>query len=65
MYEVLSQGASKLPRVKAKSSYWLLCQFLFSKVVTLNIQIVVVLMPLEIQCHTLPHLKGLNSGMEP
>ena len=38
---------------------------LLSKVVTLNIQLAVVLMPLEIKHHTLPHLKGLNSGTEP
>ena len=36
-----------------------------SKVVTLNIQLAVVLMPLEIKHHTVPHLKDLNSGMEP
>ena len=32
---------------------------------TLNLQVAVVLMPLEIKRHTVPHLKGLNSGLEP
>ena len=39
--------------------------FLLSKAVTLNLQLAVVLMPLEIKHHTVPQLKGLNSGMEP
>ena len=38
---------------------------LLSKVVTLNIQLAVVLMPLDMKHHTVPHLKDLNSGMEP
>jgi len=29
-----------------------------------NLQVVAVLMPLEIKRHTVPHLKGLNSGLE-
>ena len=36
--------------------------FLVTKV---NLQLVVVLMPLEIKGHTVPYLKGLNSGLEP
>ena len=39
--------------------------FLSSKVVTLILQLVAVLMPLEIKRHTVPHLIGLNSGLEP
>ena len=31
----------------------------------LNLQVVAVLKPLEIKPHTVPHLKGLNSGLEP
>ena len=30
-----------------------------------NLQLLAVLMPLEIKRHTVPHLKGLNSGLEP
>ena len=36
-----------------------------SKMITLNLQLVVVFMPLEIKCHAIPHLKVLNSGLEP
>ena len=39
--------------------------FLLSKVESLNLQPVAVLMPLEMKHHTVPHLKGLNSGLEP
>ena len=38
---------------------------LLSKVESPNLQVVAVLIPLEIKCHTVPHLKGLNSGLEP
>ena len=38
---------------------------LLSKVESPNLQVVAVLMPLEIKLHTVPHLKGLNSGLEP
>ena len=38
---------------------------LLSKVESLNLQVVAVLMPLVIKHHTVPHLKGLNSGLEP
>ena len=38
--------------------------FLLSKMESLNLQVVAVLMPLEIKRHTVPHLKGLNSGRE-
>ena len=30
-----------------------------------NLKLLAVLMPLEIKNHTVPHLKGLNSGLEP
>ena len=36
-----------------------------SKVESPNLQVVAVLMPLDIKHHTVPHLKGLNSGLEP
>ena len=36
--------------------------FLVTKV---NLQLVVVLMPLEIKGHTVPHLKGLKDGLKP
>ena len=39
--------------------------FLLSKVVTMNMQLAVVLMTLDIKYHAVPHLKDLNSGMEP
>ena len=32
---------------------------------SLNLQVVAVLMPLEIKRHTVPHLKVLNSGLDP
>ena len=35
-----------------------------SKVESLNLQVVAVLMPLEIKCHTLPHLKALAFNIE-
>ena len=38
---------------------------LLSKVESPNLQVVAALMPLEIKRHTVPHLKGLNSGLEP
>ena len=36
---------------------------LLSKVESLNLQVVAVLMPLEIKHHTVPHLNGLNIGL--
>ena len=38
---------------------------LLSKVESPNLQVVAVSMSLEIKHHTVPHLKGLNSGLEP
>ena len=38
---------------------------ILSKVVTLNLWFVVVLMPLEIKHHKVPHLKDLNIGLYP
>ena len=35
-----------------------------AKVECLNLQTVVVLMPLEVECHTVPHLKALTCGIE-
>ena len=32
---------------------------------SLNLQRLAVLMPLEMKHHTVPHLKALNSGLEP
>ena len=31
---------------------------------SLNLQVVAVLMPLEIKCHTIPHLKALTRSIE-
>ena len=31
---------------------------------SLNLQVVAVLMPLEIECHTVPHLKALTCSIE-
>ena len=39
--------------------------FKFPKMESLNLQVVAILMHLEIKHHTVPHLKGLNSGLEP
>ena len=60
MYDILPQGASELP--KSKLNIPLL---LVSKVKSPNLQVVAVLKLLEIKHHTVPHLKGLNSGLEP
>ena len=59
LYDILPQGASELSEFSVKSL------LLLSKVESLNLQVVAVLMPLEIKRHTVPHLKGLNSGLEP
>ena len=37
---------------------------LLSKVERLNLQVVAVVIPLEIKCHTAPHLKALMIGIE-
>ena len=63
LYDVLSQGASKLPEVKVKSSKK--SHLLLSKLTSLNLLVLAVLIPLEVNLHTAPHLKGLNSGLEP
>ena len=31
---------------------------------SLNLKVVAVLMPFEIKCHTVPHLKALTRGIE-
>ena len=31
---------------------------------SLNLQVVAVLLPFEIKCHTIPHLKALTPGIE-
>ena len=38
--------------------------FLISKVESLNLQVMEVLMPLEIKHHTLPHLEALTRSIE-
>ena len=38
---------------------------LLSKLESLYTKVVAVLIPLEIKRHTVPHFKGLNSGLEP
>ena len=43
----------------------ILSLLLLSKVESLNLQVVAVLMPIVIKHHTVPHLKSLNSGLEP
>ena len=37
---------------------------LLSKVESLKLKVVAVLMPLEVKHHTVPHLKALTSGIE-
>ena len=37
---------------------------LLSKVESLNLKVVAVLMPLEVKCHTVPHLKAATFGIE-
>ena len=63
MYDDLSQGASKLPEIKDLD----LCTLLNKRGVFGNflLQPLAVLMPLEIKHLIVPHLKGLNSGIEP
>ena len=56
------QGACKLPGVKAKSSKK--THFLLSKVRSLKLCPLAILMPLEENPYTVPHLKALNSGQK-
>ena len=37
---------------------------LLSKEESLNLQVVAVLMPLEMKCHTVPHLKALTGSID-
>ena len=62
LYDILPRGASdyKTSNLKLPKS-----MFLLSKMESLNLQVGAVLMPLEIKGHTIPHLKDLNSGLEP
>ena len=63
LYASLPQGASKLQEVKDLD----LCTLLNKRGVFGNfqLQLLAVLMPFQIKHHTVPHLKGLNSGIEP
>ena len=61
LYDILSQGASELPEVQVKNSQKI-C--LSSKVESLNLQFVAVLMPLEIKRHKVPHLKALTRSIQ-
>ena len=63
LYDILPQGASEPPEFLIQKFPKSL--LLLSKVESPNLQVVAVLMPLEIKCHAVPHLKGLNSGLEP
>ena len=53
---------SELPEVKAKMSKKV--SFQQSKMESLNIQVFVVLLHLEVKQHTVPHLKALTSSLE-
>ena len=55
-----SQGTSELPKVKVKTPKSL---FLLRKVERLNLQYLVVLMPLEIKYHTAFRLKTFISSL--
>ena len=64
LYDVLSQGASKLPEVK----YLDMCNLLHKRDFFWNLLLrpLVILMLLLVKHHTVPHLKGLTtSGLEP
>ena len=57
---VLAKESSELVQLKVKSSK----KKRLNKVVILNLYLLVVLIPLEIKCHTVPHLKALTRGIE-